>query len=129
MKEYRIKPVICGNEQAKPVHQQDHIDSIVDKLVSSCTKDDCYNNADLPPLPSKGALTDIIRQTQEIVFPGYFGEAHIDALGLRHHIGRVVLSLYKNLKTQIILPMRHNCLRDRIYKFLIYTAQLPVRRR
>jgi serine O-acetyltransferase len=114
MTEKNIKQRICENDQNKLIHPQKQIDSIVDDLVSSCTSDDCFNNTDLPPLPSVDALKDIIRQAREIIFPGYFSKDRIDSISLKYHLGSVVLSLYENLTDQIILAMRHKCLRGKL---------------
>jgi len=114
MTEDKIKQGICEKDQNNLIRPHSHIDSIVDELVSACTKDDCLKNVDLPPLPSMDQLTDIIRQARDIIFPGFFGETRVETFSLKYHIGRVVISLYENLKNQIILSMKHNCLRGNL---------------
>ncbi len=114
MTEKKDKPEICENEEKWSIQSQDHIDSIVDELVSSCAKEDCFNNVDLSPLPSMDVLITIIRQTRDIIFPGYFSETRIDSFSLKYHIGRVVLTLLENLTDQIVLSMRHKCLRGNL---------------
>ena len=114
MSEEKNKPEICENEKKWLIQSQDHIDSIVDELVSSCTKEDRFNNVDLSPLPSMDVLISIIRQARDIIFPGYFSEVRIDSFSLKYHIGRVVLTMLENLTDQIILSMRHKCLRGNL---------------
>ena len=84
----KAKSEICNVEQKLATQSSNKLHSVVDKLVSSCQKDSCYNNVDLPPLPSMDALIEIIRQARDIIFPGYFNETRIDTCNLeyRSHI-------------------------------------------
>ena len=114
MTKEKNRPEICKNEQSLSVHPPDKIDDIVNELISSCKKDDCFNNIDLPPLPSMEALIEIIRKVRDIIFPGYFSQGRIDGVSLKYHMGRVVLRIFEELTEQIILSMRHKCLRGNL---------------
>lgn len=114
MAEEKNKKQICEDKQRLAIKSSDNIHSIVDELVSSCSKNECFNNVDLPPLPSMDSIVDIIRQVRDMIFPGYFSNARIDSHSLRYHIGRVILTLFENLTEQIILSMRHECLRGNL---------------
>ena len=81
------RPDICENEQRRSVQPPGDTEAIVNDLVSSCTKDDCFNNIDLPPLPSLNALKGIISQARDILFPGYFSENRIDSISFKYHKG------------------------------------------
>jgi len=113
MTEEKKRPEICESDQKRSIQSSDNIESTVNELISSCTRNECFNNVDLPPLPSMDALIGIIRQARDIIFPGYFSE-RIDSLNLKYHIGRVVLTLFENLADQIILSFRHKCLRGNL---------------
>ena len=114
MAEEKDIPDICESEKKRAVQAPDNIDSIVEALISSCKKDDCFNNVDLSPLPSMDALIGIVRQTRDIIFPGYFCDTRMNTFGLKYHIGRVVLTLFEDLTDQIILSMRHKCMRGNL---------------
>jgi len=108
------RPEICESEQKLSVQPPDRVDNIVNELISSCAKDDCFNNIDLPPLPSMEALIGIIREVRDIIFPGYFSKGRMDSVSLKYHLGRVVLRIFEELTEQIILSMRHKCLRGNL---------------
>jgi serine O-acetyltransferase len=114
MAEEKNRPEICESEQWLSVQPPEKIDAIVNELISSCVKDDCYNNVDLPPLPSMEALIGTIKKVRDIIFPGYFSEGRIDSISLKYHMGRVVLEIFEELNDQIILSMRHKCLRGNL---------------
>ena len=69
MAEEKHRPEICESEQRLSIQPSEKIDTIVNELTSSCIKDDCFNNVDLPPLPSMEALIGIIRKVRDIIFP------------------------------------------------------------
>lgn len=113
MTENMQKPAICESERTRITQSSDKIESTVNELISSCTMDECFNNVDLPPLPSMDSLISIIRQVRDIIFPGYFSE-RIDSLNMKYHAGRVVLTLFENLADQIILSFRHKCQKENL---------------
>lgn len=114
MAEEKNRPEMCESEQRLSVRPPGKIDTIVNELITSCTKDDCFNNIDLPPLPSMEALIGIIRKVRDIVFPGYFSRGRIDTVSLKYHMGRFVLTIFEDLTDQIILSIRHKCLRGNL---------------
>lgn len=108
------KPGICENEQRFSIQSSENIQSIVNELVASCKRTDCFDNVDSSALPSMDSIVDIIRQAREILFPGYFSDTRIDSHNLEYYMGRVVLTLFENLIEQIIRSMRHECLRSNL---------------
>jgi serine O-acetyltransferase len=114
MAEKKHNQAICDNEQRRSIQSPDNIDSIVNKLILSCEKGECFNNIELPPLPSMDALIEIIRNVRDIIFPGYFSQGRLDSVSLKYHMGRVVLRIFEDLTEQIILSMRHKCLRGKL---------------
>ena len=114
MTEKKHNSTECESDRRRSIQSPDNIDSIVDELISSCESGTCFNNIELPPLPSMDALTGIIRKVRDVIFPGYFSEGRIDSVSLKYHMGRVVLRLFEDLTEQIILSMRHKCLRGNL---------------
>ena len=114
MAEEKNRPEICEIEQMLSTQPTDKVDDVVNKLISSCEKDNCFNNIGLPPLPSMEALIGILRKVREIIFPGYFSEGRLDSVSLKYHMGRITLRLFEDLTEQIILSIRHKCLRGNL---------------
>jgi serine O-acetyltransferase len=114
MADKRKKLEICENEQIHINRSSDKIHPVVNELVSSCEKNDCFTNIDLPPLPSTDVIVDIIKQARDIIFPGYFSKTRLETHGLQYYIGGIILALLENLTSQIILSMRHECLRGKL---------------
>jgi len=108
------KSEVCENEQNLSIQYSKNIDSIVDDLIVSCKKSDCFDNVDSPPLPSMDSIVGIIKLARDILFPGYFSETRTDSHNLKYYMGRLVLTLFENLTEQIIRSMRHECLRGNL---------------
>ncbi len=99
------------------LHQQDHrqflqrIPEVVRELAGTCRSRDCYDHVSPTPLPSRQAVIQIVERTRDILYPGYFSPAGIDAHNLEYYLGQEVTALYQELTTQITRAVRHDCFR------------------
>ncbi len=87
------------------------IPSIVDSLVSTCSREDCFDHIGTESIPSRDAIIDIIHQLQRILFPGYFINYNLDRVNLPYYLGHETVSLLEALSRQITLCIRHECIR------------------
>ena len=87
------------------------IPDIVDALVSSCNRDGCFDHVSTEPIPYREAIIDIIRRLALILYPGYFIRTRLDQTNLEYYLGQQVTSLYEVLSEQVILALRHDCIR------------------
>ncbi len=87
------------------------IPQVVDQLVATCKSGQCYEHLAPEPMPSRGITIEIIHQCRMILFPGYFTRPRIDPVTIEYYLGQEVSNLHEMLTEQIILAVRHNCLR------------------
>ena len=102
----------CKNEIDSARNFRTKIPSIVNKLVSSCTKEGCFDHVSAEPIPHREAMIDILRRLALVLYPGYFVKMRLDQNNLEYYLGQQITSLYEMLSEQIILAIRHDCIRQ-----------------
>ena len=90
---------------------REDIPEIVENLVATCNRDDCFDHVGPEPIPSRDSIIEIIHQLQRILFPGYFIPARLDRVNLQYYLGQETVSLFEELSRQIALCIRHDCIR------------------
>lgn len=101
----------CLSEiQASRDYRED-IPKIVERLVGTCNRSDCFDHVSPEPIPSRDAIIGIIRQLQRILFPGYFIQTRLDRVNLEYYLGQETVALFEELSRQIALCIRHACIR------------------
>jgi serine O-acetyltransferase len=99
-------------EAAKIRQFRQEIPDIVDELVTTCNREDCFDHVGPEPIPSKEAIIEIIDKVRPILFPGYFNCIQLDAVNLSYFLGQEITALFGVLSDQITLAIRHDCLRN-----------------
>lgn len=107
----RSKPDECNLHNQERQEFLDRIPSVVRELVATCHSRDCYDHVSPTPLPSRQAVIQIVERTRDILYPGYFSPAGIDAHNLEYYLGQETTALYEELTTQITRAVRHDCFR------------------
>lgn len=90
------------------------IPAIVDELVSSCNRLDCFDHVGPEPIPSREAVIDILHRASRILYPGYFISERIDTVNVGYYFGQEVTALFESLSEQIMLAIRHDCIRHNL---------------
>ena len=90
---------------------RDEVPAIVDELVASCSKGGCFDHVSAEPIPHREAIIDILHRLALILYPGYFIRTRLDSINLEYYLGQQVTALYEILSEQIILAIRHDCIR------------------
>jgi serine O-acetyltransferase len=101
----------CKVEVKTTREYREEIPAIVDQLVLSCRREDCFNHVGPEPLPSREAAIDIISRSCRLLFPGYFIRNRVDAVNLGYYFGQEAVAFFEALAGQITLCIRHECLR------------------
>jgi serine O-acetyltransferase len=91
---------------------REDIPAIVEKLVATCGRRDCFDHVGTDPIPSRDRIIELIHQLQRILFPGYFISERLDPVNLQYYLGQETMSLFEALSLQIGLCIRHDCLRN-----------------
>jgi serine O-acetyltransferase len=102
----------CKNEIKSAKNYRDEVPAIVNELVASCSKGGCFDHVSAEPIPHREAIIDVLRRLALILYPGYFIRTRLDSTNLEYYLGQQVTSLYEILSEQIILAIRHDCIRQ-----------------
>ena len=101
----------CKKTIKKTIHSREDIPAIVNALVSTCSKSGCFDHVSAEPIPYREAVIDILRRLALILYPGYFIKTRLDKTNLEYYLGQQVSALYDVLVEQVVLAIRHDCIR------------------
>ncbi|MFO7557659.1 MAG: serine O-acetyltransferase EpsC [Desulfobacterales bacterium] len=87
------------------------IPEVAEKIIESCSDNECYTHIDYDPIPSNLSVIEIINRFKEILFPGYFSIGKVHPANLKYNMGQTVSILFDILSEQITNSIRHECLR------------------
>lgn len=104
----------CRENIKSVVYYRKDIPVIVDKLVSSCNHEGCFDHVSAEPIPHRDAIIDILRRTNLILYPGFFVRARLDQTNVEYYLGQEVTGLFEVLSEQIVVAIRHDCLRHNL---------------
>jgi len=101
----------CKNEIKSAKSYRDEVPAIVDELVASCSSSGCFDHVSAEPITHREAIIDILHRLALILYPGYFIRTRLDSVNLEYYLGQQVIALYEILSEQVILAIRHDCIR------------------
>jgi serine O-acetyltransferase len=101
----------CDIERQSSRKFRSEIPGIVDDLVSSCSRDGCFDHVGLEPISSREAIIDLVHRAFCILYPGYFIQKRVDEVNLSYYFGQEVTEFFEILSHQITLAVRHDCVR------------------
>ena len=101
----------CKNEIKSAKSYRDEVPVIVDELVASCSSGGCFDHVSAEPITHREAIIDILHRLALILYPGYFIRTRLDSVNLEYYLGQQVIALYEILSEQVILAIRHDCIR------------------
>ena len=104
----------CKEEISTAKHARTEIPDIVRQLVATCNKSGCFDHVSAEPIPYREAIIDILRRCALILYPGYFIKRRLDQINLEYYLGQEVTAFYEILSEQIILALRHDCIRQNL---------------
>jgi len=104
----------CKDEIKTAKHARTEIPGIVNELVSTCNKGGCFDHVSAEPIPYREAIIDILRHSARILYPGYFIRTRLDQTNLEYYLGQEVTAFYEILSEQIIVALRHDCIRQNL---------------
>ncbi|MFH1123361.1 MAG: serine O-acetyltransferase EpsC [Pseudomonadota bacterium] len=101
----------CNAEIAMARQFREEIPDVVNQLILTCGRDDCFDHVSPEPIPSKDAIIGLIERARRILYPGYFIPLRLDEVNLGYYFGQEVTGFFDVLSEQITLSIRHECLR------------------
>ena len=101
----------CISEAATTERFRDEIPAIVDQLVLTCGREDCFDHVGPEPISSKDSIIDLVEKARRVLYPGYFIRSRVDEVNLSYYFGQEMTKFFEVLSGQITLAIRHDCLR------------------
>jgi len=89
------------------------VPEIVAEILTSCKREDFFHHINAIQIPSKESVEDIIRDLEDVLFPGFFGEQEIYWDNLEYHIGTEINSIFTNLSAEVAKAVRQRCQRNK----------------
>jgi len=68
----------------------------------------------MKPLPSRDTIGQIVEDLRSVLFPGYFGEADINATSTRFHVGSTLDRARRNVQEQVWRGFCFVCIQDKL---------------
>ncbi len=101
----------CEIERDTSKKFRSEIPGIVEELVYSCGRDDCFDHIGLEPITSREAIVDLLHRAFRILYPGYFIQKRVDEINLGYYFGQEITEFFEILSQEIALAVRHDCVR------------------
>lgn len=101
----------CKSEVEISRHHREEIPRIVEQLVQSCSRGNCFDHVGPEPIPHREAIIEIVHRTNRILFPGYFIRTRLENFNVAYYFGQEITALFEQLSEQIALALRHDCIR------------------
>lgn len=84
---------------------------VVQRILASCNTGKCFEHLDAAPIPLRDSVAVSIHRARCILFPGYFTPSVPAPSTLEYCLKEEITGLYKELSQQIILAIKHDCMR------------------
>lgn len=107
----RVDKDLCKTEVAHTYEFRKEIPQIVDQMVLSCDRSDCFDHIGPEPISSRDLIVDILARLRRILYPGYFIDRRVDRMNLSYYFGQEMTALFEILAEQVTLAIRRECLR------------------
>lgn len=101
----------CGTDIQPAENLFSTVPPIVKKLAKGFATKKWSSHKEPVPIPSKNEVEDLVRQAQQILFPGYFSGMIHSAESFEYHLGQSLSIFYENLARQVSSAIRHDCFR------------------
>lgn len=101
----------CQNPPQTRDRRRQDLHKVVNQLTKTCLSGECFEHLAPQPIPLRDETIRIIKQARKLLFPGYFTQTRIDPVNLKYYLGQELSTLYEMLSNQIVLAIRHDCLR------------------
>ena len=92
---------------------KEQLPELTEEIVATYTPDDAINHLGHCELPSYTAVTEILLDLKDVLYPGYRRKVGLHQGNIRYHVGGLLDSLHDQLSTQIARALRHE---DRVEK-------------
>ncbi len=92
---------------------RDELGKAIAEMLDTCQGDRILCHTDASLMPSRGEVVDILRDLEDILFPGFFGKQELDGSYLQYHVGNEMHLTYEKLAYQITKSLAYACRSER----------------
>jgi serine O-acetyltransferase len=92
---------------ATDIRLKEGLNSITEALVATYTECSRINHLGHQPLPSKEAVSDILGDLFEVIYPGFGRRQNLHIGNVEYYVGSLVDSLHDKLTQQMARALRH----------------------
>ncbi|MEK6236727.1 MAG: serine acetyltransferase [Planctomycetales bacterium] len=92
---------------ATDVRLKDQLPNLTDRIVETYSSVDKIHHLGHLPLPSFDAVTEIVEDLKEVIYPGFRRRQGLHKANVTYHVGDLIDGLHDKLTTQIARAMRH----------------------
>lgn len=104
-------PSGCESEPCPGSSDFKRIQGVVQELCDNFRAGSLTSHIAPVPIPSKDGVVALIRELQQILFPGYFTRETLTPENLEYHLGQKMAVFYEKLTRQVSAAIRHDCFR------------------
>src|SRR5207249_1538526 len=92
---------------ATELRLKEGLPEITEAIVATYTECRHINHLGHKPLPSRDAISDILTDLMEVIYPGYVRRQNLHIGNVEYHVGDLVDGLHDKLTQQIARVLRH----------------------
>lgn len=96
---------------ASDVRLKEQLPSLTERIVANYREIDKIHHLGHLPLPSYDAVTEILLNLKQVLFPGFRGRQGLHWANITYHVGDLIDKLHDQLTTQICRALRHEAQR------------------
>ncbi|MCI0643118.1 MAG: serine acetyltransferase [Gemmataceae bacterium] len=98
---------------ATDIRLKESLPEITEAIVATYTECRHINHLGHKPLPSREAISDILADFLDILYPGFVRRQNLHMGNVEYHVGDLVDGLHDKLTQQIARALRHECENDK----------------
>ncbi len=108
------KEIFSGECESGIPPMESHFDAVpevVKKLTHGFKNKKWSSHIEPIPIPSRREVVNLVKNVQQILFPGYFTRAVLSPANLEYYLGQKIAEFYESIALQISNAIRHDCYR------------------
>jgi len=92
---------------ASDIRLKEQLPNLTDEIVATYTPEDAINHLGHCALPSYAGVARILKNLNDVLYPGYHGKIGLHSANIGYHVGGLIDTLHDQLTTEIARALRH----------------------
>jgi serine O-acetyltransferase len=103
------RPAGCPRARREVKDGREELGKTITEMLEACRADAILSHEDARLIPSREEVVEILRDLEDLLFPGFFGKQELDGSYLQYHIGNEMHLTYEKLASQITRALAYTC--------------------